>query len=217
MNINSANQSKYPDPASQSGADDSSGPVEGAVPFVPLTMTFFDTLRTHAYVATFYIRCDESAEAEEFVHRVRDLSTCVMASYRLGDTEITMPDYERELEDISPYVMGTRKWVIKYRVAPNAIRSYSIPGRNFDYTLAASLGKGLERRAHMPDPAHPLWRGFVEIFRRICVSSDGRPVLNVEMLDFRNDPYPPKVVIDATGSETSEHEVVDAELEQGDE
>jgi hypothetical protein len=93
--------------------------------------------------------------------------------------------------------MGTRKWVIKYRVAPNTIRSHTIPGRNFDYTMGASLGKSPDKRNHMPDPAHPLWQSFVDIFRRICVSSDGHPVLNVELLDFRNDPYPPKRVLNA--------------------
>jgi hypothetical protein len=168
-----------------------------SVPFKSLSMTFFDTLRTHPYTATFYIREDSSREVEEFVNCVRDLSTCVMSKYRLGDEEVALPDYERELEDISPYVMGTRKWVIKYRVAPNTIRSHTIPGRNFDYTMGASLGKSPDKRNHMPDPAHPLWQSFVDIFRRICVSSDGHPVLNVELLDFRNDPYPPKRVLNA--------------------
>lgn len=172
-----------------------------SVPFRALAMTFFDTLRTYPYTATFYVREDASHQVEEFIHQVRDLSTCVMSKYRFGDAEVIMLDYERELEDIAPYVMGTRKWVIKYRVAPNIIRSHTIPGRNFDYTLAASLGKGLDKRAHMPDPAHPLWQSFVEIFRRICVSSDGKPVLNVEMLDYRNDPYPPKRVRAAAEAE----------------
>jgi hypothetical protein len=175
-----------------------------SVPFKSLAMTFFDTLRTYPYTATFYIREDALHEAEEFVHRVRDLSTCVMSKYRLGNEDFLIPDYERELEDIPPYVMGTRKWVIKYRVAPNTIRSHTIPGRNFDYTLGASLGKSPDKRNHMPDPAHPLWQSFVEIFRRICVSSEGKPVLNVELLDFRNDPYPPKSVLSAAEAEDAD-------------
>jgi hypothetical protein len=181
-------------------ANDSVRPV----PFKSLAMTFFDTLRTHPYTATFYIRENAGHEAEEFVHCVRDLSTCVMSKYKFGDEEVAMPDYERELEDIPPFVMGTRKWVIKYRVAPNNIRSHTIPGRNFDYTIGASLGKSADKRNHMPDPAHPLWQSFVDIFRRICVSSDGMPVLNVELLDYRNDPYPPKRVLNAAEAEDKE-------------
>ncbi len=159
----------------------------------PVILSFYDWLKVYPYTSTFYMRDEASIEQiNALIKVVRGLSNCVLGSYRIGHEQYTIPDYVEQLKTLTPEVMGTRKWVIGYRVEYGSARSVTIPGRKHEYTLAGRYGGGLKGRSDLPDAENPVWQEFWGLFKVICCSSEGQPVLDLVKLDYSNDKWPPK-------------------------
>lgn len=88
-------------------------------------------------------------------------------------------------------VMGTFKWVVRYYSPNYRAHTHTIPGRNIDLQLImrvrVSGGAGKN-----PDPEHPLWVKFVEVFRKIRVSEQGYPISKEVDLGFTGANWPPR-------------------------
>ncbi len=97
----------------------------------PITLTFYDTLRTHPYTATFYVREDTTEEdCHKLIRTVDALSMCVLGKYKIGFEQYVVPEYHKGFESISPYAHGTFKWQIAYHTPNGSVRKHTIPGRN---------------------------------------------------------------------------------------
>jgi hypothetical protein len=150
----------------------------------PVVMTFYDILLTQPYTAKFYIQNDATEEdCQRLIKAVDALSQCVLGKYKIGHQEYVVPDYPKKLENISPYAMGTFKWQISYHTRNESSRRHTIPGHNPEYSV-------LHGKA--PNPNHPLWIEFLELFREMCVSKEGEPIESPVDLGYTTSRFPPK-------------------------
>jgi hypothetical protein len=166
----------------------------------PIMLTFYDRLQDYPYTTTFYVREETSQEqSESLIKAVSDLSICILGKYKIGYQDFIVPDYRDKLKRITPYAMGTFKWLIKFYVTTYfgdlMARSVTIPGRDIDTSIGVTHGVnyGLKgNAAKRPDPKHPKWITFVQIFTAICVSKEGMIMNNYVDLDITSSNWPPK-------------------------
>ncbi len=162
----------------------------------PITLTFYDRLQDYPYTTTFYVREETPQEqSEALVRVVSDLSICILGKYKIGYKDFIVPDYRDKLKLIAPNAMGTFKWLIKFHVTTYfgdlMARSVTIPGRDYETSIGANYGlKG--SAAKRPDPKHPKWINFVDLFTAICVSKEGMTINNHVDLDITSSNWPPK-------------------------
>ena len=74
-------------------------------------------------------------------------------------------------------------------------RSVTIPGRNMDTSMVVTHGFNSALKGHAakrPDPKHPKWITFVQIFTAICVSKEGMTMNDHIELDITSSNWPPK-------------------------
>lgn len=102
---------------------------------------------------------------------------CVLGKYKIGYETYIVPDYLERTTTLSPYVMGTRKWRISYKIVSGRALSHTIPGLHRDYAYAGKYGGGLKDRADLPYMEHPKWQAFLAIFKAICISKEGEAIL----------------------------------------
>ncbi|MCD4685090.1 MAG: hypothetical protein K8S97_04040 [Anaerolineae bacterium] len=150
----------------------------------PINLTFYDILRTQPYTATFYVREDASTEeCHQLINAVKALSLCVLGKYKIGFEQYVVPEYQKGLDTISPYAIGTFKWQIGYHTPNGSMRRHTIPGRNNEHSLQGQK---------TPDPNHPLWKEFLEVFRRLCVTKESDPIEGPIDLSRTGSNWPPK-------------------------
>lgn len=159
----------------------------------PITLTFYDTLLDWPYRTIFYVRADAS---EEDCHRLIDaicaVSDCELGQYSIGYQKYVVPDYREKLKNRMPgSVMGTFKWQITFHTEDGRPRKHTIPGRNRDYSIGMRI-PGLKKSGKNPDPEHPRWNHFVEVFRELCVTKEGGPVGGHIELGRTGSDWPPK-------------------------
>jgi hypothetical protein len=148
----------------------------------PITMTFYDSLQIQPYTSTFYVREDTSEEeCQKLIRAVEALSMCVLGKYKIGYQEYVIPDYQRNFATMSAWAIGTAKWQISYHTTRGSVRRHTIPGRNPEH--------GPHK---IPDPNHPLWVEFLEIFRNVCVSKEGESISGPIELGRTGSNWPPK-------------------------
>lgn len=165
----------------------------------PILLTFYDRLQDYPYT-TFYVREETTQEqSEALIKAVSDLSICILGKYKIGYQDFIVPDYRDKLKSITPYAMGTFKWLIKFYVTTYfgdlMARSVTIPGRDIDTSMSVThkTNYGLRGDAgKRPDPKHPKWITFVQIFTAICVSKEGMTMNNHIDLDVTSSNWPPK-------------------------
>ena len=151
----------------------------------PVTLTFYDTLQTQPYTTTFYVRDETPDEVcHRLIEAVASLSMCVLGKYQIGHHKYVVPEYQKGFETISgSVVMGTFKWQISYHTPNGSVRRHTIPGRNPEHGI---------RGEKTPNPNHPLWQEFLDIFRASCVSKEGEPIQGPLELGYTSSNWPPK-------------------------
>jgi len=177
--------------------NDASVPLGHKLPRAkPITLTFYDWLKDYPYTTTFYAREETTLQqSNALIKAITDVSQCVLGKYKIGYEEYIVPDYRDRLTIITPQVLGTFKWNVKYYAVTHfgdlMPRSVTIPGRDYETSIGANHGlKG--KAAKRPDPKHPKWISFVDIFTAICVSKEGMPINNHIDLDVTSSNWPPK-------------------------
>jgi hypothetical protein len=160
----------------------------------PVTLTFYDWLKDYPYTTTFYVRDEATTEQiQALITSVAELSQCILGKYKVGHEQYVIPDYLERLKSVSPYAMGTYKWLISYSTPSGMARSHSIPGLNREYSLSAKYGGGLKKRADMPYEDHPKWQAFLTIFKTICVTKEGETISpSGVQLSYTKSNWPPK-------------------------
>lgn len=158
----------------------------------PVTLTFYDRLLDYPFRTTVYLRDHESDESiRSLIEIIHAVSLCVLGSYKIGYQEYLIPDYQQQLKSISPFVMGSHKWVVKYRTTSGSARSFAIPGRDESLSLNASRSP-MGKQGKRPDPNNPKWQALVKVFKQTCVSKEGENLMHWVGLDYRNEVWPPK-------------------------
>lgn len=161
-------------------------------PVKPVSMTFYDSLKDYPYRTTFYVREDAPDEKVlELIRCVSDLTSCVLVEYKIGYKKTVVPDYHEKLKDLSPGVMGTFKWRIKYRNPLAMNRSHTIPGRNRETSLSWTK-RIFKRRGKMPDMDHPKWQALLKIMREICITKESWEITGPIEVDITGSDWPPK-------------------------
>ena len=70
-------------------------------------------------------------------------------------------------------------------------RSVTIPGRSHETSLRMTKGV-MQKPGKRPDPKHPKWVAFADIFTAICVTKEGQAIQNYLDLDYSDSNWPPK-------------------------
>ncbi|MBN1200527.1 MAG: hypothetical protein JXJ20_01605 [Anaerolineae bacterium] len=149
---------------------------------MPITMTFYDMLKTHPYTCTFYVPDNTTdEECEKLIRAVEALSMCVLGKYKIGHKQFIVPGYQDK--SISNNALGTRKSRISYYTPNGAVRSHTIPGCNAEHAI---------RGEKTPNPNHPAWQAFLAVFRDLCVSKEGEPIEGPIDLSRSDSNWPPK-------------------------
>lgn len=159
----------------------------------PVTLTFYDTLKTVPFTTTFYVREGESRERiEELIDAIRAVTPCVLAEYKIGYKKYAVPGYREQMEDMSPHSIGGQKWVVKYSIAGGSQRYFSIPGRDPQLTVNYKRGGGGGDKGTRPAESLPEWRRITQLVKELCVGKEGQELTGSIELDYRNESWPPK-------------------------
>ena len=159
----------------------------------PVALTFYDHLLDVPFTTTFYVRDEElDTSIEALIEAIRAVTPCVLGKYKIGYQEYLVPGYWEKLKSIPPQTMGGQKWVVKYRTVRGSARSFTIPGRDLDLSIQASLGSPIGKKGKAPNPNHPKWQSLVKLVKQICVSKEGEPLKDWVELDYRDEKWPPK-------------------------
>ncbi len=159
---------------------------------VPITMTYYDWLRTYPYTSTFYVPDGTSDEdCNELIQAVRTLSACILGKYKIGHRSFVVPTFHEDIKSVSPHALGTRKWRIQYNNSFGLSRAHTIPGSNRKHSRGW-LRAGLKKAADDANLDHEDWKHFLSVFERVCVNSEGEAIPPLINIKPSNSNWPPK-------------------------
>jgi len=156
----------------------------------PITMTFYDWLKTYPYTSTFYVR-DEATDEDchRLIRAVQVLSACVLGQYKIGYRPFIVHDFEEQYKAMKPATMGTFKWRISYMTSTGT-RSHTIPAYKYEHTLSPVVPH-LKKSNQYPNLEHEDWKQLIAVLQAVGVSSEGQAIPKQIEVKVSKSNWPP--------------------------
>jgi len=157
----------------------------------PITLTFYDWLRTYPYTSSFYVRDETSDEdCHRLIRTVQTLSDCILGKYKIGYRPFIVRDLDEQFKAMKPAPKGTFKWRISYLNSFGLTRAHTIPAYKIEHKMGGHH-PGLKKASDNPYLDHPDWKQFLAVWREVGVSSEGEPIPGDVQIKTSKSNWPP--------------------------